>query len=728
MQKKIDKLLSELNQSQYEAVTSPNGPVLVLAGAGSGKTRVLTSRVVYLLTATKVPPVKILVLTFTNKAAEEMKNRIIKHIESKRFGLWMGTFHSIFARILRIDGKNIGIGKNFIIYDKNDQLKQIKNILKEKKYAQSEVSPGKVLHNINRLKNKLVLPESFENIAKGPFKELICEIYKIYQLKLKQNDALDFDDLLIKPIELFNEYPEILKKYQKRFQHILVDEFQDTNRAQYTLLKMLSALHKNIFVVGDDDQSIYRWRGAEISNILDFKIDFPNTKIYRLEQNYRSTKNILNAAYSVIKNNSNRMSKKLWSDNNTGNRVKLINADSDIEEASIVASIIKEQISKDKLSWKNFAVLYRTNSQSRVLEKELLDSGIPYNIIGGTRFYERKEIKDLIAYLNLLVNKKDNISFLRIVNYPPRGIGKVTLNHFTKFAEDNQLSLFQAIKKVDLISQISSRGKKNLKNFYNFMNKYKKMRKTLSLTELIRSLIDELKIKVILKEEGTTESLNRLENIQEFLNSVSEYAKNTEKPKLEEFLHEISLYTDIDEWPDKTEAISLMTLHAAKGLEFPVVIITGAEEGLFPLIKESFESQAEDLEEERRLFYVGATRAKKDLYISFAKSRYKYGEHCFSVQSRFINELDDRYIQIYNKPAPVKRKLGKDKQTLMQKEETDDNYKSLKVGRTVIHPKFGRGIVLKKEGTNDNVKLIVKFEDGKKKKLVQKYANLIVEY
>ncbi|MFC1726630.1 ATP-dependent helicase, partial [candidate division KSB1 bacterium] len=562
-----------------------------------------------------------------------------------------------------------------------------------------------------------------------------------YEKILKANKALDFDDLLIKPIELFEKKPEVLLKYQKRFHHILVDEFQDTNKAQYILLKLLTNSHKNLYVVGDDDQSIYGWRGAEVSNILDFQKDFRNTQVFRLEQNYRSTQNILNTAYSVIKNNTGRMDKRLWTDNNSGNKVKILEPSTDNEEALMVTSAIHHEVLKNKLEWEDFAVLYRTNSQSRTLEKSFIEKGIPYSIVGGTRFYERKEIKDIIAYLHLIVNGDDDISFLRVINFPARGIGKVTIDHLKGYANKRKVSLFNSLKNIDSYERIGGKGKKSLENFYKLIRKYRDLIKQLSITEHIRSLIDELKIKVILKEEGTEQSLNRLDNIQELINAVSEYAKKVEKPTLEGFLQEIALYTDIDTWNDKTKTVSLMTLHCSKGLEFPVVFITGVEEGLFPLIRENFEYGVKDIEEERRLFYVGATRARKELYISYAQSRFKYGDVLYCTPSRFIEELDKDLVEYFNgreaavplksnqyKSAPGGKPykvpaIKKSADSTTKKNDTDN----INIGKRVKHPSFGRGIIITRTGDGDDMKVMVEFEDGTIRKLMVKYAKLSLD-
>lgn len=744
--------INQLNSTQQNAAKQVDGPVMIVAGAGSGKTRVLTYRVAYLLSI-GVPAYQLLVLTFTNKAADEMKKRIVSLVGDKSESAWIGTFHSMFARLLRYEGELIGYGKNFSIYDTDDSLGLIKNIQHELEISVQSFKPNVIRARISSAKNKLITPDQFEVLAKDIFEEKAALIYKEYQKRLKQNNAMDFDDLLLKPIELFERHPKILSKYQERFRFILVDEYQDTNRAQYKLIKMLAAKYKNICVVGDDAQSIYAFRGADIRNILDFQKDFPEAQIFRLEQNYRSTQNILTAADQVIKNNVNRIEKKLWTDNPKGEPISVLSCQSETDESEKVAANIKKAILKYKLDFLNIAILYRTNAQSRSIEDALRRNGIPYVIIGGIEFYKRKEIKDVIAYLRLIVNPKDDISFQRIVNYPARGIGEVTVNHLKAVAEECKCSFFEAIDFLSEAKGISKNTIEKLKQFQKFIQKFIGLKTILSASELSRSLVDEIGILKEFKEEGTVEALSRMENVHELLSAITEFSEKNENGGLEAFLQEVSLVADVDQLDDKHNAVTLMTVHSAKGLEYDVVFIVGLEEGLFPIFQAIQSSN--EIEEERRLFYVGMTRCKRKLYLSYAYSRYRMGELTYPNPSRFIKEItNDLYIYENGVRRPTEKKSGFNKeedlfkrsatlQTNLKKAKNYNekkevvqhfrNYESqsqvveeLHIGSLVRHSTFGKGRILQLYGKGDDARAVIDFENIGRKLLMLKYASLEV--
>ncbi|MFQ6112998.1 MAG: ATP-dependent helicase, partial [bacterium] len=602
-------LLESLNPVQRKAVRCTQGPVLILAGAGSGKTRVLTHRVAYLLEKKGVKPWQILAVTFTNKAANEMKGRILKLSKGLGKEIWIGTFHSICARILRVEGERLGFGRNFLIFDRQDQSNFIKDVMNEMNISPRQYPPEAILARITGAKNMYVRPDEYSSVARDRFEETVALIYHQYQRKLKENNTMDFDDLLVNLIYLFEQFPQVLNKYQTRFNYILVDEYQDVNRTQYLLLRMIASKHRNLCVVGDDDQSIYRWRGADIRIILDFERDYPDCKVFHLEQNYRSTQNILNAANSVVKNNFRRHEKVLWTEKEFGEKVTAIVVDDEISESLTLAEIIKNELTQHGRNFCDFAVLYRTNAQSRVLEDALRTTGIPYVVVGGVRFYERKEIKDVLAYLRLVCNAQDSISFKRVINFPLRGIGESSVAKIAEFAQQQSISLFEAAGKVEKIATIAPRIRANIAEFHALISKYNSIKNEFSPGELARALVEEIGILRIFKEIGTEESLGRAENVRELLAAIADFAKKDKKATLEDFLEEVCLITDIDTWDDKSNAVTLMTLHCAKGLEFPVVFITGLEEGLLPLAR-TFDS-IDELEEERRLLYVGATRAKE---------------------------------------------------------------------------------------------------------------------
>jgi len=724
----LEWIYSDLNEEQRKAVCHIDGPVLILAGAGSGKTRVLTYRIAHILTSSKTAPHQILAMTFTNKAAAEMRERIQKLIPKMITSMWIGTFHSLFARLLRREGDKLGYNSNFSIYDVDDQISLLKLIINDAKLPVQDLSPKLFNYKISSAKNSMILPQEFSEQAGNPVDEIVAKIYEQYERRLFELNAMDFDDLLIKPIQLFQQFPDVKEVYQNKFKYILVDEYQDTNRAQYEVLQLLAATKRNICVVGDDDQSIYRWRGADLRNILEFEVDYPDCAKFRLEQNYRSTKNILSAAHSVIKNNIKRHTKKLWTDRPVGESVTLMTVLDEREEARYVVSQISHEFRKADRRFYDFAILYRTNAQSRVLEDALRGDGIPYVIVGGVKFYERKEVKDVLAYLKVLVNPADTISLKRIINYPLRGIGDVTVNKLEKYAEEKSKALFNTLSIVNSIPGMQDKTAKRVSSFYKLLKKYQSLRKELSPAEIASSLIEETGILKQFKEDSSVESQTKAENIRELLVAIAEFSNSVgADATLEEFLQHVSLTTDIDTWDDKKNAVTLMTLHAAKGLEFPVVFITGLEEGLFPLsrmIDDPF-----SLEEERRLFYVGATRAKDKLYLTWAKNRRKYSENPAQIKSRFLIELDTQFIEL-NMSKTVKSHETRRSQMFVNPnpmpdyENESQEFCEFQVGMRVKHQSFGKGVILKIDTRYGTIKLVVLFDNEGEKRLVLPYAKL----
>ena len=648
MQYISQRLLDGLNPMQQEAVKTTDGALLIMAGAGSGKTRVLTHRIAYLMAEKEVPPWNILAITFTNKAAREMKERIQKIVGgSVAEEIWISTFHSMCVRILRRDIDRIGMNRNFTILDTTDQLSVIKNILKDRNLDPKKHEPRSILGSISSAKNELTTPEEYAKQALDFYGETVSTVYTEYQKRLKKNQALDFDDLIMTTIHLFERVPEVLEYYQRKFQYIHVDEYQDTNHAQYKLVKLLGARLKNVCVVGDSDQSIYRWRGADIANILSFEKDYPNAQTVLLEQNYRSTKRILEAANKVIENNINRKPKKLWTDNAEGNKIVYYHADSENAESQFVVGKIKEYLQKDpSKQLSDFAILYRTNAQSRVMEETLVKSNMNYTIVGGTKFYDRKEIKDILAYLRLISNPDDDISLMRIVNVPKRGIGTTSVDKVANYAQNHDISMFQALAEVDLIG-VSGKATSALKEFYSLINNYTQMQEYISVTELVDEVLDKAGYREMLIQEKTIEAQSRLENIEEFLSVTKNFEEKSEDKSLVGFLTDLALVADIDQLgEDKTEEkefITLMTLHAAKGLEFPIVFLIGMEEGVFPHSRSLFEEA--EMEEERRLAYVGITRAEEQLFISNAQMRTLFGRTSMNPPSRFIKEIPQELLE-----------------------------------------------------------------------------------
>ncbi|MDD8017948.1 MAG: 3'-5' exonuclease [Bacteroidota bacterium] len=742
-------LLDQLNPVQQQAASVITGPIMIVAGAGSGKTRVLTYRIAHLLEA-GIPPYEILALTFTNKAAREMKERTERLIGNHAHSVWAGTFHSIFARILRQEAEGIGYQRSFTIYDSDDSQSLIKNIMSGLNLSQQQFNPRAVQSRISGAKNQMLTPSDYEESAKDFFEQNVSKIFFEYGQKLFKNNAMDFDDLLLKPIELFKKHPRILEKFQYRFKYLLVDEYQDTNRAQYVLINMLASKFRNICVVGDDAQSIYAFRGADIRNILDFERDYPDTKVYRLEQNYRSTKTILAAADSVIKNNRSQISKTLWTDNPKGEKITLIEADDDKAEGVHIVHHIQENISKEKINLKDFAILYRTNAQSRSIEDALRRAGVPYVIVGGIEFYKRKEIKDVLAYLRVIVNPKDEESLLRIINFPARGIGETTINKLIEQATKTNAPLVEVVQNVRGLESLNDRTKNTVAQFASLIQKYSEMKSQMSASELARSLVDELGILRMFKDEGTPEALGRWENVQELLSAVTEFvADKKEQATLENFLEEVALLSAIDQTSDERNSVTMMTLHAAKGLEFPVVFIAGLEEGLFPMYQVA--PDVSELEEERRLCYVGITRAMKKLYLSYTRLRYRFGDVTYPVISRFVSEIDETLIHketnrrsmftaekissmqnarqryahsLQTHQAQKNEAFVPDQEVDYENESQEDI--SLKVGVYVEHEVFGKGKVMQLSGKGDSSKAVVNFQSVGMKNLMIKFARLRV--
>ncbi len=723
--------LKSLNPEQKAAVEYNDGPHVVVAGAGSGKTRVLTYKIAYLLEK-GYDPQEILALTFTNKAAKEMKDRIRTLIGSKADYLWMGTFHSVFAKILRVEAEALNYTRNFSIYDAEDSLSLVSNIVSDLNLTNDIPSNSAVRHRISYLKNLMIFPDEFrKSHIEGPLDEKIADIYEQYQKQLVVNNAMDFEDLLLKPLELFQINKKILQKYRKKFSYLLVDEFQDTNIIQYELIKILVSKDGSLCVVGDDAQSIYSWRGADVRNMLNFKKDFPKAKLFPLQRNYRSTKSILGAADSVIKKNSNQLEKTLWTDNEDGDLLSLVKCTDEKDEAYQVARLIKEEIHKYKCALKDFAIFYRTNAQSRAMEDVFARERIPYVIIGGIEFYKRKEVKDIVAYLKVLTNQMDEESLLRIMNFPQRGIGMTTIKRMVGFARKHNITLFDTMTRVFEVIDIKERIQKNVKNFKMLLDKYINLKNKLSISELIRSLIDDLGIIPQFKEENSIESMERLDNVQALMASITEFSKARPEATIDEYLQEVSLVTDLEFVEDKKNVVTLMTVHSSKGLEFPTVFVTGLEEDIFPLAKK-FQSEA-SVEEERRLFYVAVTRAEKRVYLTHARSRYRFGEVAYQNRSRFIDEIDPEWIAP-DDAAAGKRANRKSKKEMyyeyFENVEYMDFGKSknppLKVGTRVMHEKFGLGKIAQVVGAGDNQKVTVIFEGNNIKQLMLKFAKLKV--
>lgn len=630
--------LESLNPEQQEAVLHEFGPLLIFAGAGSGKTRTVTFRIARLI-QTGTPAYRILAVTFTNKAAREMKERVEGLVGAEKLAqMWIGTFHSLCSRLLRIEGEKIGISRNFVIYDDGDQLSIIKELLKAKNLDEKTIQPRRVLNEISHLKEKLISPEKAKSRAAEYFEKIAAEVYGQYNDRLQRAAALDFDDILLYAVRLLEQRPEVREAYQNRFQQIMVDEYQDVNFAQYRLIQLLSEQHRNIVVVGDDDQSIYAWRGAEVELILRFSSDYPDAKVIKLERNYRSTGNILKVANQVIQRNPMRASKRLWTENPDGARVTVSQAGTEHDEARLVADAVQKEVRLGRRGYGEFAVLYRTNAQSRVLEEAFLSTRIPHKLIGGQRFYERKEIKDAVAFLRLVLNANDDVSFRRIVNVPTRGIGPSALAVIEGVARAQSISLARALTTQEVAGALKGAALKGVQQLNSVLERGEALREG-TITELLKSVLQNSGYLDALREERSEDSVARLENLQELINVTAEYDSTTEGPTLAGFLEGVSLVSDVDGLTEDGEAVTLMTLHSAKGLEFPVVFLVGMEEGVFPHSR-SMQNDRE-LEEERRLAYVGMTRAREELHLTHAQRRAVFGTPSFNRRSRFLDEVDE---------------------------------------------------------------------------------------
>ncbi|MDY5874656.1 MAG: 3'-5' exonuclease [Bacilli bacterium] len=685
--------LEELNERQREAVLYNDGPLLIIAGAGAGKTKTLTTKIAYLIEKKNVAPENILAITFTNKAAKEMKDRLFKTIGQTAKYLEVSTFHSFGLKLLRENYDALGYDKNFVIMDSDDSLTVVKKIIKDIGYDPKIYNPRAIRNKISSCKNEMTTPEAYERYAASDFEKVVQEVYAKYEKKLQRNNSVDFDDLLLLPIELFKKNPDILNKYQDLYQYILIDEYQDTNEAQYILTKMLSAKNRKITCVGDDSQSIYSFRGANYKNILNFEKDYKDAKTILLEQNYRSTSNILDAANQVIKNNKMRKDKNLWTSRGIGEKIKYYRAYNERDEAQYVIRKIKELTNRN-VEYKDIAVLYRTNAQSRVLEEEMLKENLPYRVIGSFYFYSRKEIKDLIAYLRLIHNSKDNVSLLRVINTPKRGIGLKTIENLTIQADAMGVSIYEAI----------SSGKEL--EFKNLIEKLKEMSKDLTLTELIDKVLDASGMKKELEDEKTLEAEVRLENLEEFKSITKTFEEREGLISLEDFLLEISLISDVEEYKDDPNRISLMTVHSVKGLEFDHVFVVGMEEGIFPHINSLMDNS--ELEEERRLCYVAITRAKDDLHLVNARRRTLFGKEQINPVSRFLGEINKDLIE-----TNVKDELPQKEEKINTGEMFREEDVDYQVGDFVYHETFGTGKVV--EVTNTLVSVAFKHPHGIKK-------------
>jgi len=708
--------LQDLNSQQRKAVTHPAGPLLVLAGAGSGKTRVLTYRIAYLIKNQAVNPRNIIAITFTNKAAQEMKERLQQLLPSVN-DILVSTFHSACVRFLRFDIDKLGYNRNFIIFDTQDSQALIKECLQALNIDEKKFAPAAVLNYISRAKDRLLEPSKCLDNAKDIREKTMATLYELYQRRLKEHNALDFDDIIVKTVQLFKEFPAVLSYYQKRFLHILVDEYQDTNLAQYELVRMMAAKHRNLCVVGDDDQSIYAFRGADIRNILEFEQDFPDATVIRLEQNYRSTKTILNAANDVIDNNFARKKKRLWTDNGEGEKINLVTLEDEGQEAYFIAQEINNRIFRDNLNYKDFAVLYRTNAQSRVLEEVMVRMRLPYKIIGGLRFYQRKEIKDILAYLRVIANPSDDVSLLRIINVPKRGIGTTTVDRLKAAAEERNQSIFDIIMDGKGLS-ISSGTLNKLQAFLLMMQDFRDVVDTMSVSELINYVLEQTGYMDKLISENTNEALSRAENLREMIGAAMDFEQKMPDGTLEDFLTELALVSDVDDLDEDSDAVVLMTLHNAKGLEFPIVFMAGMDEGIFPHSRSLLDE--DQLEEERRLCYVGMTRAKKKLYMTRAWQRSLYGNTSYYAASRFLNEISDEYI--------IETSYGIADNAAVCRSEPEVSKKSvanISPGDRVRHLKWGEGIVLDIEGIDEDAQISINFPSVGEKCLILKYAPIV---
>ncbi len=754
----MDEFIKQLNEPQKQAVLQTEGPVMIIAGAGSGKTRVLTYRIANLIHK-GIDPFKIIALTFTNKAAKEMRNRIETVVGNEAKNLWMGTFHSIFAKILRIEADRLGYPSHFTIYDSEDSKSVIKGILKEMQIDDKIYKPGMILSRISNAKNNLITASMYQTDEEvnaydnSTGRPELGKIYKSYEEKCFKSGAMDFDDLLLKTFQLLNKFPDVLNKYQHKFQYMMVDEYQDTNHCQFMIIKKLAAVYQNICVVGDDAQSIYSFRGATIKNILNFETEYPDLKIFKLEQNYRSTQIIVNASGDIIKNNQDQIQKKVWTSNPTGDKIKVLRAINDNEEGRFVAQAIFDEKMDKQLPDSAFAILYRTNAQSRGFEEALRKLNIPYRIFGGMSFYQRKEIKDFVAYLRLVINNNDEEALKRIINYPARGIGQTTIDRLIFNAGKNELTFWQVIQKVNEFQDLNSSASK-ITDFGIMIKSFGVLQKTQNAYELASYIAKSTGLLKLLNEDKTIEGISRYENLVALLNGIKEFVEddtNELEKTLPNYLQDIALLTDSDKDNLDVEKVTLMTIHGSKGLEFPIVFIGGMEENLFP--SQMALGNRKELEEERRLFYVALTRAEKKIYLSYATSRYRFGTLLPCEPSRFLDELDRNFLEIdrrfaapiqsqsrlksedtytkpnswmkpeKNKPPVYNKPLFKALPAAIDNFVPDDT-SGLAEGMHVEHQRFGQGVVNKIEGEGDSRKATVAFIEYGEKQLVLKFAKL----
>ncbi len=710
-------LLESLNPVQRKAVQHTEGSLLLLSGAGSGKTRVIAHRIAYLIRHHDVSPFNILAVTFTNKAAGEMRSRLENLIGSISQHLWAATFHSTCARILRKDIEQLGYSRSFTIYDTADQLTLIKEILKQLQLRESDNHPKAILSTISKAKNELTTPEMYAKTVSDFFEQRVEQIYRMYQDRLRENNALDFDDLIMLTVNLLESRSDVLGFYQSKFRYILIDEYQDTNHSQYRLVNALAKKHRNICAVGDDDQSIYSWRGADINNILDFERDYPNTTVLRLEQNYRSTQNILEAAYEVVRNNSMRTEKKLWTQNKRGECIRCFEALDENEEANVVLREIERWREKG-VKYGECVIFYRINAQSRTFEDALRKANIPYQIVGSVRFYERLEIKNIMAYLRVIANPADTISLKRIINVPRRGIGETTLQRLEIFARATDISLLEAIKRVGEVATLREAERDKVRIFAQLIESFKAEN---SAAHTIEQLLDRSGYLKSLMQEGTIEAQSRVENVRELVTAAVEYDERETEPTLAGFLEMITLVADIDTMDDKSDVVTLMTLHSAKGLEFPIVFMVGMEEGLLPH-QRSFSSEAE-LEEERRLCYVGLTRAKEQVYLTYARERRQYGNTDYRMPSRFIEEIPHELLNREEVYKSSHRAVVSSYDPDQPDADVDFSF-DYEVGEVVYHTKFGRGKITAMSGYGADMRVTIRFARGIEKTLMAGYARL----
>ncbi len=755
-----DSITHDLSEVQEQAVNALNGPTLIIAGAGSGKTRVLTYKIAHMLYQ-GIAPQKILALTFTNKAAKEMKERIGSVVGAdKASWLWMGTFHSVFAKILRMEAELIGYSSKFTIYDTDDAKSLLRSILKQLQLKREQYPENELLNKISSAKNNLITAKAYSGIStfmerdRSQKKGDTYRIYELYEQKCRQADAMDFDDLLLKTNILFRDHPEILKKYQERFDYVLVDEYQDTNYSQYLIVKKLSALHQNITVVGDDAQSIYSFRGAKIENILNFRNDYPTHQVFKLEQNYRSTQNIVNAANSIIKNNKKQLEKNVFSENELGELIQIKKVNTDTEEGYVVANEIKDRRQSEQMAYSDFAILYRTNMQSRIMEEALRKNNIPYKIYGGFSFYQRKEIKDLLAYFRLVSNPKDNEALKRIINYPARGIGKTSLDKLELVANHNEMSIWDVLNRADELEGFNKGTKGKFIKFVNLITKFIQQAEEQDAFDVANSIAKDTGILKSLHEQETPEMVSQHENILELLNGIKDYSLLLQKEEgldvltLDRYLENVALLTNQDNEKDEdNEKVTLMTIHSAKGLEFKDIHIVGVEQDMFPSMMSK--NSPKELEEERRLFYVAITRAEKYLTISYANSRMKYGKFMSTGPSMFLDEISDEFINrpntgLFSKKEGSRFSSSKPKQGFITDQFRRGKLKSinstpdskftaspssaLKAGMRVEHERFGKGKILQITQSSGNQVATVFFEGAGQKQLLLKFAKLKIVY